>query len=155
MGKALEKIKALAVTETSTWLEDANARQANKDWTKRSFKIAVRILREIRAQKPINGMTQRKLAETMGVSAQYINKVVKGKENLTLETISKIEQVLGISLIEVTNPETITFQSSQLLHKNTVNRNDSKVIATKVISMRGGDRNEYEPEHTPTGTYGY
>ena len=154
MGKSLEKIKALAANETSTWLEDAKARQANKDWAKRSFKIAVRILREIRAQKPINGMTQRKLAEAMGVSAQYINKVVKGKENLTLETISKIEQVLGISLVEVPTTETITYQSSEVLRKY-VNRNNSKVIATKVISIAGGDRNDYEPEFTPTGTYGY
>ena len=50
-------------------------------------------------------MTQRKLAEKMGVSPQYINKVVKGKENLTLETIAKIEDVLGITLIEVTFAE--------------------------------------------------
>ena len=120
MGKALEKINMLASKKTSTWLEDANVRQANKDWTKRSFKIAVRILREIRAQKPINGMTQRKLAEAMGVSAQYINKVVKGKENLTLETISKIEQVLGISLIQVPTVETITYQSSELLDRKSV-----------------------------------
>ncbi|MBT6004405.1 MAG: helix-turn-helix transcriptional regulator [Prolixibacteraceae bacterium] len=144
----------LASKKTSTWLEDANVRQANKDWTKRSFKIAVRILREIRAQKPINGMTQRKLAEAMGVSAQYINKVVKGKENLTLETISKIEQVLGISLIQVPTVETITYQSSELLRKHIVNRNNSKVIGTKVISISGVDRNDYEPEYTPTGTYG-
>jgi|APSaa5957512622_1039677.scaffolds.fasta_scaffold08755_3 transcriptional regulator with XRE-family HTH domain len=154
MGKALEKINMLASKKTSTWLEDANVRQANKDWTKRSFKIAVRILREIRAQKPINGMTQRKLAEAMGVSAQYINKVVKGKENLTLETISKIEQVLGISLIQVPTVETITYQSSELLRKHIVNRNNSKVIGTKVISISGVDRNDYEPEYTPTGTYG-
>ena len=154
MGKELEKINMLASKKTSTWLEDANVRQANKDWTKRSFKIAVRILREIRAQKPINGMTQRKLAEAMGVSAQYINKVVKGKENLTLETISKIEQVLGISLIQVPTVETITYQSSELLRKHIVNRNNSKVIGTKVISISGVDRNDYEPEYTPTGTYG-
>ena len=154
MGKTLEKINMLASEEKSTWMEDAIARQANKDWAKRSFKIAVRILREIRAQKPINGMTQKKLAEAMDVTPQYINKVVKGRENLTLETISKIEQVLGISLIEVQTAETITYQSSELLRKHIVNRNNSKVIGTKVISISGVDRNDYEPEYTPTGTYG-
>ena len=41
------------------------------------------------------------LAEEMGVTPQYISKVVKGKENLTLETIAKIEEVLGIKLVEV------------------------------------------------------
>jgi len=55
-------------------------------------------------------MTQKKLAKLMGVSPQYINKVVKGKENLTLETITKIEQVLGITLIEVPS-----FNTSQVI----------------------------------------
>ncbi|MCF8226228.1 MAG: helix-turn-helix transcriptional regulator [Bacteroidales bacterium] len=66
-------------------------------------------MREIRRQKPINGMSQKKLAEDMGVSPQYINKVIKGKENLTLETISRIESVLGTTLIEVPS-----FESSQV-----------------------------------------
>ena len=46
-------------------------------------------------------MTQKKLAEIVGVSPQYINKVVKGRENLTLETIVKMEKALGIALIEI------------------------------------------------------
>lgn len=100
MGAALDNLNKIVLKEPSGWLDDAKARQSNKNWTKRSFKIAVRILREIRVQKPINGMTQKKLAALMDVSPQYINKVVKGNENLTLETIDKIEQVLGISLIE-------------------------------------------------------
>lgn len=37
----------------------------------------------------------------MDVSPQYVNKIVKGKENLSLETIAKIEEALGISLISV------------------------------------------------------
>ena len=49
--------------------------------------------------------------EMMGVTPQYINKVVKGKENLTLETITKIEQVLGITLIEVPS-----FETSQVIY---------------------------------------
>ena len=101
METAKESISKIASEQESSWLNDAKARQTNIDWTKRSFKIAVRILREIRAQKETNGMTQKQLAEMMGVTPQYINKVVKGKENLTLETIAKIEQVLGITLIEV------------------------------------------------------
>ena len=101
MATLKENNNKVASAQRSSWIEEANERQANLEWRKRSFKIAVRILREIRAQKPINGMTQKKLATRMGVSPQYINKVVKGKENLTLETVARIEQVLGITLIEV------------------------------------------------------
>lgn len=105
MGKTLNKINKIATSEVSTWKEEAIDRKNNRDWSTRSFKIAVRILREIRTQKSLNGMTQKRLADEMGVSPQYINKVLKGKENLTLETISKIESVLGITLIEVQSLE--------------------------------------------------
>ena len=101
MSTALEKITKIASKESSNWLNEAKERQDRRTWSELSFKIAMRILREIRKQKEINGMTQKKLTESMNVSPQYINKVIKGKENLTLETISKIEQVLGIALIEV------------------------------------------------------
>ena len=36
----------------------------------------------------------------MGCSQQYISKVLKGKENLSLETISKIEFALDIDLVK-------------------------------------------------------
>lgn len=127
MEKALDKINKIASGKVSTWKEEATERKNNNDWKKRSFKIAVRILREIRAQKILNGMTQRKLAEEMGVSPQYINKVIKGKENLTLETISKIESVLGITLIEIPS-----FETSQIIP---VNFSESKFALSRTGSI--------------------
>lgn len=47
------------------------------------------------------GMTQKMLAEKMQVSPQYISKILKGKENLSLETISHIEKALNIALISI------------------------------------------------------
>jgi transcriptional regulator with XRE-family HTH domain len=127
MEKSQDKINKIASGKVSTWKEEATERRNNNDWTKRSFKIAVRILREIRAQKTLNGMTQRKLAEEMGVSPQYINKVIKGKENLTLETISKIETVLGIKLIEIPS-----FETSQAIP---VNFSESKFALSRTGSI--------------------
>jgi len=101
MGSAHERIKNIAASEISQWRDEANNRKINSDWRDYSFRIAMRILREIRNQNAQHGMTQKRLAHLMGVSPQYINKVVKGEENLTLETISKIEKVLNISLIEI------------------------------------------------------
>ncbi len=46
-------------------------------------------------------MSQKDLADRIDVSPQYINKIVKGKENLSLVTICKIERVLGVTLIEI------------------------------------------------------
>lgn len=67
--------------------------------TERSQLIALRILRAIRR----DGISQKQLAERMGVSPQVVNKWVKGNENFTLETIEKIERALGIELIEIIN----------------------------------------------------
>jgi len=36
----------------------------------------------------------------MNVSPQQINKIVKGQENLTLETITNLEIALGIQIID-------------------------------------------------------
>lgn len=108
MTDTLTKIKQVANNPQSRWLEEATERQQNKSWQKRSFQIAVLILQELKMQKRRNGMTQKILAEKMGVSPQYVNKLLKGKENLTLETISKLEEVLNISLIEVTKSSSLT-----------------------------------------------
>jgi transcriptional regulator with XRE-family HTH domain len=51
------------------------------------------------------GMTQKQLAELIGVSPQFISKILKGQENLTLETISKIETALGIAILSFAEPE--------------------------------------------------
>lgn len=99
----INRLNKLASKETSGWLEKAKEREANKVWLAKSAKIAIKILRELRTKK----LTQRWLAEELEVSPQYINKIVKGQENLSLETISSLERVLGITLITVP-----TFESS-------------------------------------------
>ena len=43
-------------------------------------------------------MSQKQLSELMGCSQQYVSKVLKGQENLSLETMSKIEACLGIQI---------------------------------------------------------
>ena len=47
------------------------------------------------------GMTQRVLAEKMNCTQQYVSKVLKGRENLSLETLCKIENALGIKILQV------------------------------------------------------
>lgn len=45
------------------------------------------------------GLMQKALAERMNCTQQYISKILKGKENMSLDTLSKLERVLGITLI--------------------------------------------------------
>ena len=44
-------------------------------------------------------MTQKRLSELMGCSQQYVSKILKGQENLSLETLAKIERCLPISTL--------------------------------------------------------
>ncbi len=45
------------------------------------------------------GMTQKALAVKMNCSQQYISKVLKERENLSLETLCKIEKALDIKIL--------------------------------------------------------
>ena len=47
------------------------------------------------------GMTQKMLAEKMNCTQQYISKILKGRENLSLEAISKIENALYIQFMQM------------------------------------------------------
>lgn len=96
MSSIKEKLSKLSLGETSRWQEDAKFRRDNREWLKKSAAIAVKVLSALKAQ----GLTRKQLAERMDVSPQQVNKIVKGQENLTLETISKIETVLGINIID-------------------------------------------------------
>lgn len=74
----------------SRWREEAEYRIANKSWLHYSQKIAMQMLDKMEQMK----ITQKQLAERMNCSQQYISKILKGKENLSLETLTKIENAL-------------------------------------------------------------
>lgn len=101
-----ERLAQIVDKSPSSWADDFKWRETNKSWLKRSQLIAIKVLKVLRERK----LTQVDLAHKMGVSAQQINKVVKGKENLTLETITKIESALSIQLIDVNSVETISLK---------------------------------------------
>ena len=68
---------------------------ANQHWLRYSQEIALRVVNKMDEL----GLTQKSLAEKMGCTQQYISLLLKGSENLTLETISKLETALEIDLI--------------------------------------------------------
>ncbi|MGE6218935.1 helix-turn-helix transcriptional regulator [Nubsella zeaxanthinifaciens] len=104
-----QKFEALVSKETASWHQDADFRQENRSWLKKSQAIAIKINKALTDKS----MSQKELAEKMGVSPQQVNKIVKGRENLTLETIGKLEMALGISLIEVAKHSIYTSYNTQ------------------------------------------
>lgn len=90
-----EKFMAL-VSEIDTKTEEkANWRIANRQWLRVSQNIAFDILERL---DDLN-WTQKDLAAKMGVSPQYVSKLVRGSENLTLETLVKLQDILDIPLL--------------------------------------------------------
>lgn len=84
------------MVKKSTLMEKVRFRKRNRKWLGYSGNIALRILAALDDNETVN---QKVLAEKIGVSPQYISKVVSGNENLTLETIAKISEALGVELI--------------------------------------------------------
>jgi transcriptional regulator with XRE-family HTH domain len=90
----LEKLKRVDSKSTSGWVKKSEWRKSNESWLDESFRIGVEVLEALRNR----GMSQADLAKVVGVSPQQINKIVRGTENLTLETKHKLGRALGIEL---------------------------------------------------------
>ena len=90
-----ERLREYAPKTPSKWREKAEWRQKNKSWLRYSQQIAIKMLEKMQEV----GLTQKALAERMGCSQQYVSKVLRGQENLSIETICKIEDALEIELL--------------------------------------------------------
>lgn len=64
-----------------------------------TIKKAIQVAKQVRAKLNELGWTKKQLANAMGCSQPMVTKIMRGDQNLTLETISKLERVLGIKEI--------------------------------------------------------
>ena len=94
-NEIISKLKKHQPSTPSRWRENAEWRIANKSWLRYSQQIAMMMLDRMEELH----MSQKQLAELMGCSQQYVSKVLKGQENLSLETLSKIERCLNLQII--------------------------------------------------------
>lgn len=88
-----QRLDAVATPRPAENIRRAKARNENREWMRMSQDIALGIHRHLR----LTNTTQKEFAERMGVSPAYVGKLLKGRENLTLETIWKIQEQLGIT----------------------------------------------------------
>ena len=98
-NEIVSKLKEHQASSPSKWRENAEWRLANKSWLRYSQHIAMMMLDKMEELK----MSQKQLSELMGCSQQYVSKVLKGQENLSLETLSKIERCLKIKILSLTH----------------------------------------------------
>ncbi len=96
MKELQNRLSAHKSATQSRWKEKALERKTNREWIRYSQKIAMMMLDRIEEL----GITQKAVADRMGCSQQYVSRVLKGTENLSIETISKIESALGLEILE-------------------------------------------------------
>ena len=94
--EVLYKLNQHTGSTSSKWREKAEWRNANKSWLRCSQRIAMMMLDKMEEL----GLTQKSLAERMGCSQQYVSRVLKGTEKLSIESISKIETALELKILE-------------------------------------------------------
>lgn len=93
--KTLEYLESHQSESPSQWREEAEWRRENKDWLRYSKRIAVMLLSYMKREH----LTQSAMAERLDCTQQYVSKILKGNENLSLETLAKLEYATGERLV--------------------------------------------------------
>jgi len=93
--KNKEKFLALVSNEKTDTLERNTTRIKSRAMLRESQQIAIKVLMKLDEL----GLSQRDLAKAMEVSPQHITKIVSGKENLTIETQIKLQNILNIPIL--------------------------------------------------------
>lgn len=90
-----ENFLKLVSEKKSNTLENIRDRKKNRAMLRESQSIAFKVLLRLEDLK----WTQKKLAEKLEVTPQQVTKIISGKENLTIETLVKLQNVLEIALL--------------------------------------------------------
>ena len=93
----VEKLKKIARPTNEAEYNERAFRDKNREWLSLSAKFALYVRHILRTEK----ITQKELANKMAVSPSQITKILSGKENLSLQTIVKVEKALGRSIIRI------------------------------------------------------
>ena len=96
MGNAREILRAHSSSIPSKWKEQAESRRLNKGSLKKSQLFALKVLDLMDEYS----LSQKELAAKMNVSQQYVSKLLKGTENITFDTVSKVEAAFNCTIVE-------------------------------------------------------
>lgn len=94
--KTLDFLEAHKSEQPSTFTEDAKWRQENEVWLKWSRGIALSIVDYMQA----NNQSRADIAAKLGVSPQYVSRILSGTTNFSFKSIADIEAKLGISCMQ-------------------------------------------------------
>ncbi|MDD3700325.1 MAG: helix-turn-helix transcriptional regulator [Bacteroidales bacterium] len=90
-----EKFLQLVSEEDTKTLTEVSARIKDRAMLRESQQIALKVLLKLDDL----GWSQKDLAKELGITPQQITKIVSGKENLTLKTQIKLQNILDIPIL--------------------------------------------------------
>lgn len=126
-----ENFLALVSKEKTKSLERNSDRNKNRAKLRESQNIALKVLFRLDEL----GWKQADLARRMGVSPQQISKIVSGKENLSTETITKLQTVLKIKIFASALGEDMKHSDS---YRQTIKITASQVQARTITKQGSG-----------------
>jgi transcriptional regulator with XRE-family HTH domain len=144
---SIDKIKERIIQQSikdSGWMKQAQWEEDNEYWLELSFRIAVRISLTLSANKKANiyPKNQVELAEAMGCTPQYVSKLMKGQENMQIETICKIGRILNTKLIEV--PTVEVKQKQHIVRSDSYRENENLHMSTSIESKSSENTEQVE-----------
>lgn len=90
--------KTRRMRKVSSWMSEASTSINNEEEILAGKRIVLKVLRYMEA----NHITQKELAEKLGVSPQYINKFLHGQDcDIKISTAIRYGKILNLKLIEI------------------------------------------------------
>ena len=96
-NEIISRLKEHQSSNPSKWREKTEWRMKKKLWLCYSQHIAMMMLDQM---EKLN-INKEQLSKLLGCTQEYVSKILKGQENLTLETMAKIEQCLKIQIFNI------------------------------------------------------
>lgn len=95
MRRTIDVLREHSTGKPGEWKQHAEEDLASWDWKQYSYMIAIKARRQMAWLQ----MTQKRLAEAMGCTQQYVSLLLSGNLNMTLETIARLEKALQFTLL--------------------------------------------------------
>jgi len=97
----IAKLKSIAkpanANANAKWMEIAKWNEEHADSLEDYLIIAMKIQKTLKEKK----MTQKELATLLNVTPPALTRIMKGRQNISINKVRQIEKVLGISLMSI------------------------------------------------------
>lgn len=100
MSRTIDFLKQHESKTPSKFQENAEWRRENREWLKWYREVALSLVDYMET----NEINRNGLAERLGVTPQYVSRMLSGKVNFSFKSIAEIENKLSIKLLNIMEP---------------------------------------------------